>query len=78
MALPCRGALLARPARHDIRLLRSGSAWRPRHRAPAEDVRMDVPYRLACIGASVEDDTVTALGDPFRDGDLMGVLGHGG
>jgi RNA polymerase sigma-70 factor (sigma-E family) len=37
---------------------------------------MDVRYRLACIGAGVEDDPVAVLGDTLRDCNLMSVRRH--
>ena len=39
---------------------------------------MDVPYRLAGVGASVEDDPVTGIGDTLGDRNLMGVRCHCG
>jgi hypothetical protein len=39
---------------------------------------MDMSYRLAGIGASVEDDPVTVVGDALGDCNLMGVRCDGG
>jgi hypothetical protein len=45
----------------------AGSAGRPKHRPAAEDMRVNVPDRLAGVRAGVEDDPVAVGGDAFGD-----------
>jgi len=58
------------------RLIVGSSSWRPRHRTPAEYVRVRVVHRLPGIAAGIKDNAITGLGDTIGKRDLVSLSGQ--
>ena len=49
------------------------SSWRPRHRPPAENVRVHVVDGLPGVTARIKDNAVTRLRNALRERDFVGL-----
>jgi hypothetical protein len=54
------------------------SSWRPRHRPPADDMRVRVIDRLPGLTARIKDNAVTGLRDALSERDFVGLRSYFG